>query len=286
MSRNIPIAAVTQVSNQFLLRDDILCCITFVTDNDVSQVVVSSVFIEAVLMLVHDVPQAGHPGHDRTSAAARAKFYWPTMRIDIEKHVAQCLSCALTKGTTKTAPILEHPIPNGPFDIVDIDLLQLPRSHKGSNYVLVYVDHFSRFMILASLPTKSAQIIAHAIVSKLICSCTTPQVLLSDNETEFKNQVLQDISTQFNIKQTFIVSHHPASNGLVERTNRQILENLLQFAGEFHETWEDWLLQVAASINCSASSSTGEAKHYVLFGFDKHLPYDVFFAVSSPALFL
>ncbi len=121
---------------------------------------------------------------------ARTKYYWPTVRLDIEKHIAPCLSCAETKGTTQTAPIFEYPLPAGPFDVVGIDLLQFPRSIQGSTYVLVCVDHFSRFTVLAPLPNKLATAVAHAIVSHLICPYTTPRVLLSDNGTEFKNQVL------------------------------------------------------------------------------------------------
>ncbi len=33
--------------------------------------------------------------------------------------------------------------------LVGIDLLQLPRSTQGSAYILVCVDHFSRFVVLA-----------------------------------------------------------------------------------------------------------------------------------------
>ncbi len=108
-----------------------------------------------------------------------------------------------------------------------------------------------------------------------------PRVLLSDNGTELKNQILQDICTQFNITQTFSTAHHPASNGLVERTNRKILEILRHFAGKFHESWEDWLSHVAASINVSINTSTGKTPHYILYGYDKRLPYDVL--VHSPA---
>ncbi len=109
--------------------------------------------------------------------------------------------------------------------MVGIDLLQLPRSAQGSVYILVCVDHFSSFVVLAPLRNKSAVTVAHAIVSHLICPYTTPRVL-SDQGTEFKNQILADICFQYNIKQIFITAHHPASNGLVERTNRKVLDNL------------------------------------------------------------
>ncbi len=76
---------------------------------------------------------------------ARAKYYWPTMCLDNEKHIAQCLSCAKTKGTTTTTPILEYPLPARPFNVVGINFLQLPRSIQSSIYVLVCVDHFQSF---------------------------------------------------------------------------------------------------------------------------------------------
>ncbi len=70
----------------------------------------------------------------------------------IERFVAQCLSCAQHKDNTHSpGPILEYPTPDGPWDTISIDLLELPRSHQGSSYVLVCVDHFNRFVVLAPL---------------------------------------------------------------------------------------------------------------------------------------
>ncbi len=103
----------------------------------VTLLVIPSSLVETTLKLLHDAPSAGHPGRDKILSMARAKYYWPTLRLEIEKHIAQCLLCAETKGTTKTAPILEYPLLAGPFDVIGIDLLQLPCSHQGSSYVLV-----------------------------------------------------------------------------------------------------------------------------------------------------
>ncbi len=166
---------------------------------------------------------------------ARAKYYWPTMSLDIENHIAHRLSCAETKGTTQTAPVLENPLQPGPFNVVGIDLLQLPRSIQGSIYALVCVEHLSCFTVLAPLPNKSTTTVAHAIFSHLICPYTTPRVFISDDGTEFKNQVFLDICTQFHIQQTFITSHHPTSNGFGEHSNRKILEILRHLAGHLQE---------------------------------------------------
>ncbi len=164
--------------SSFIVKDDVLYRTGTVGKAKVTQLVIPSSLVETTLKLLHDALSAGHPGLDKTLSMARA------LRLDIEKHIAQCLSCAETKGTTKTAPILEYSLPARPFDVIGIDLLQLPRSHQGSSYALVCVDHFSRFTVLAPLPNTSATTVSRALVSHLICPYTTPRGLLSDNGTE------------------------------------------------------------------------------------------------------
>ena len=94
------------------------------------------------------------------------------MYVDIMKHVSQCIFCAQTKDITQTVLIPAYPVPTGPFEAVAIDLLQLPHSH--ASYVLVCVDHFSRFVVLAPLLNKTPAVVVHALVSHLICPYTTP----------------------------------------------------------------------------------------------------------------
>ncbi len=154
LSRNIPVAAVTQISNfslselrtaqrqdtlwsrvicalaswddfslpelpvpfsDFSLQDDVLCRTVTISQEVVNQLAIPVALVDVVLRLLHYTPSAGHPGRDRTLTAARSKYYWPTMRIDVEKNISQCLSCAQTKNTASTAPILEYPLPAGPF---------------------------------------------------------------------------------------------------------------------------------------------------------------------------
>ncbi len=78
------------------------------------------------------------------------------------------------------------------------------------------------------------------------------------------------------------VTYHPASNGLVERANRKILEVLRPVVVELLETWEDWLPQVAARINSSVCESTGKSSHFILFGVDIRLSYDLLTGTHSP----
>ncbi len=107
-------------------------------------------------------------------------------------------------------------------------------------------------------------------------------MLLSDNGAEFRNKVLQEICSQFNITQTFTVAYHLASNGFVERANRKILEELRPIVGRFIGTWEDWLPQVAATINATVCESMGQTPHFIVYGTQKRLPYDLLSSQKPP----
>ncbi len=95
---------------------------------------------------------------------------------------------------------------------------------------------------------------------------------MSDNGAEFRNAVVAEICSQFGISQTFTAAYHPASNGVVERANRKILEVLRLIVSDLLDNWEDWLPQIAASINSSVNDSTGKSPPYILFGVEKRLP--------------
>ncbi len=95
----------------------------------------------------------------------------------------------------------------------------------------------AQHVVLVPLRDKSAKFVAHALISHLLfCPYTAPRKLLSGNVAEFRNAFLDEISKQFGVKQCFTVTYHPASNGLVERGNRKILEVLLPVVGELLET--------------------------------------------------
>ncbi|XP_076037535.1 KRAB-A domain-containing protein 2-like [Oratosquilla oratoria] len=119
------------------------------------------------------------------------------------------------------------------------EILQLPRSTQGYVYAFMCVNHFSRSVILTSLRSKSAPVVAHVLVSHVICLCTTPSVLLSDNGIEFRNAVLAKICERYGIPETFVTAYHPACNSVVEWMNRKILDILRHVASRLHESWED-----------------------------------------------
>ncbi len=57
---------------------------------------------------------------------------------------------------------------------------------------------------------------------------------------------------------------------------------MCHLTGHLQETWEDWLSHVIASNNGSVNSSIGKMLHYILYGFEKCLPYNVLLPSPVP----
>ncbi len=213
----------------FSLKDDILIRTTYLEPHsEVSQVVAP----ETLVPIIVEAPQAVHPGKDRCLHQARLEYYWPTMRKDIHSYIDKCHNCAVNKGSVgKPVKILSYPTPLGSCDTLAIDLLKLPTSSESHQYLLVAIDHFSRYSILVPLKDKTATTVATALIDNVFCPFNTPKILLSDNGTEFNNAILSEICKQFDVMKTNIVDYHPASNCLVERQNRKILSHLRSLVG-------------------------------------------------------
>ncbi len=187
------------------------------------------------------------------------------MGQDINAYIDVCYNCAFNKGSVgKPVSIFSYPIPLEPWDTLAIDLLKLPMATEGHQYLLVATDHFSCYSILIPLKNKTAQRVATAFIHEVFCKFNTPKV--SDNGAEFNNSILKEICNQFNIKKTNIIACHPASNGMVERQSRKILNHLRTLVGNISFSWDKWMHQAAASLGSSPHTSIGETPHFVVSG--------------------
>ncbi len=88
--------------------------------------------------------------------------------------------------------------------------------------------------------------------------------------------------SQFGITQIFTAAYHPATNGLVERVKGKMLEIVRLIMHDLLDNWEDWLLHIAASINISMNDTTRTSLHYILFGIERRLPFDLLTSTQQP----
>lgn len=272
----------------FDLNDGILVRNTYITTKygphrEVTQIVVPESLVSMILHNIHSSPHAGHPGKSRALMQARLLYYWPRMRLDIIDYINNCHTCAENYGSiTQQVPIKSYPIPLEPWDTIAIDLLKLPQTTEGHKYLLVAIDHFSRFSVLVPIVDKQATTVAKALIDEVFCKYNTPKVLISDNGTEFNNKILEAICKEYQVDKVNTMAYHPASNGMVERQNRKIIQTLRSLVGDVSVTWHEWMPQVMASLNSSLHKSIGDTPHFVIFGQDHRLPYSFLLKEDTP----
>ena len=89
-------------------------------------------------------------------------------------------------------------------DIWSLDILDLkdfgPENNRGYRYVLVVIDNFSKFGWTLPLKNKNAQTIKDSFEKILISSKRKPNLIESDRDKGFYNNIFQDFLNKNDIK--------------------------------------------------------------------------------------
>ncbi|CAL8175631.1 unnamed protein product [Prunus armeniaca] len=114
-----------------------------------SRIVLSpnSIWRTKVFAAHHSVPTAGHAGLLTTYQRLSWSFYWPDMKHDVQKMVAECHACQQHKYETVTpAGLLQPlPIPDKVWTDISMDfIVGLPHC-QGKFVIFVVVDRLSKY---------------------------------------------------------------------------------------------------------------------------------------------
>ncbi len=87
------------ISQLFLTKEGVLRLLAADNSDGNEQWILLESLVPTVLRLIHDQPADGHPGRDRTLAAARRAYFWPRMRVDVEDYVGRYVTCARQRNS-------------------------------------------------------------------------------------------------------------------------------------------------------------------------------------------
>ena len=139
------------------------------------------------------------------------------MNKDIRKYIANCTLCHREKAKVQNYPLQMTEVPNRPFDKIAIDLVtECETSTSGNKHILTIIDHLTGWPEAFPLPDKSVDTIVSPFINKYLPIHVCPGYILSDNGTEFKNNLMDQVLKQLGIERIFSATYHPQSNGKLE----------------------------------------------------------------------
>ena len=227
-----------------------------------------------ILKLIHSSRLSGHPGIKKSLRIATHNYFWPNCSKDVERYVKQCITCNLHNGNVNPRACLDkYPTSLSSFQVVAIDHMgPLPTTYHGNKYLLVFDDHLTKYVEIVPVRDRTAGTVAEALMSHIIMRHSCPEVLLSDNAPEFTGEVLRKLCEFYGIKKCETHPYKPRSNGAVERTNRKIKDVLKTVVNHTTVDWDMVIDDLQLTLNNTVNMSTGETTHFLLYGYQKHMP--------------
>ena len=218
----------------------------------------------------------GHYGARRTSNLLAQGFWWHGMSADAANHVRQCPVCAQVKATfggNVDRPELQTLPVGGLHYRWSADLGELATSHRGTNYILVLVEHFSGFMVLLPLANKESETVAYAVETSVFGRYGAPAEMLTDQGGEFQG-AFADMLEKWLVDHRVSGPEHPQSDGKTERAVKTVKTACRAMAIDAQDVkrWDDFLPLIALGYNASRQSSTGLTPYFLMHACDATVP--------------
>ncbi len=264
---------------EFVLHQGVLCRRWRESDGgEFLQVVVPRPLREALVLLAHAGPMAGHLGVRKTVARLRRNFWWPSMAGEVSTVLKGCHTYHVVGKPNQAPPLAPlHPIPavDPPFTRVLIDVVgPLPPTRAGHKYLLTIMDLSTRYPEAVPLRSVHTKFVIKALLN-FFTHFGLPREVQSDQGTNFTSKLFEQTMAEWGITHVLCSAYHPQSQGALER-HHQTLKNMLRtFCYERDKDWDEAVPYVLFAVREAPTESLGFSPNELVFGHRVRGPLDV-----------
>lgn len=212
----------------------------------------------------------GHHGVDITmKLLTRNGYDWPYKRQHVERLVKSCAVCQKNRQPPRPLDLATGTVAaEQPFQVVSMDFVgPLPPDNNGNQYILVFVDQFSRYIELFASPDCSALSTVRALLS-VFGRYGAPDWIRSDNGPHFTADVVKHFLEATRARVKFTTPYRHEANGTVERVNLEVMRHLraLVYDRDVKESWSSFIPVIQRIINTTRHSTTRHTPSELVYG--------------------
>ena len=149
----------------------------------------------------------------------RRNYYWKGMRPEVTRYVKQCKLCWTHNSASTRYVKGMFEVPEAPMDFISMDLIGKfnPPSTQGNKFALTVICMLSGWTWCIPIVDKSVPVVVQAYLKNVHHLFRPSRKILSDNGSEFKNQLFKIIAQELGIEhKVYSPPLCPQSNGWIE----------------------------------------------------------------------
>jgi len=140
-----------------------------------------------------------------------------------------------------------------------------PRSRSGNIGIFIVLDHFSKYVFMKPVKKIDSSVVIKYLENKLFLTFGVPEVILSDNGSQFRAKTFQKLMEQYGVKHTLTAVHSPQANAS-ERVNRSVIAAIRAYLSLDQKDWDEFLSRICCALRSAVHSSIGTSPYYMVFG--------------------
>jgi transposase InsO family protein len=142
------------------------------------------------------------------------------------------------------------------MQLVTTDIMgPLKKTAKGFLYIMVVCDHYTKWVEAFPIRNLTANEAAQRLV-QFIFRYGVPEIILSDQGTNFQSQVLVELWDLLDVRRVRTSPLHPQTDGLSERFNQTLRKMLAAYVSEKQNDWDQYLAPLCFAYNTAVHTTT------------------------------
>lgn len=235
-------------------------------------------FRDTVFQAVHNL---SHPGVRATRKLVTTRYFWASMKKDVNNWTKSCIQCQRTKVQRHTRS------PIGSFEEADrlshvhVDIVgPLPTSPDGHRYLLTMIDRATKWPEAYPLTEITAERVAETLYSGWISRFGPPITITTDQGRQFESDLFNRLMHRMGIERGRTSAYHPQANGMIERWHRSLKTALT--ARLSTSTWTRELPTVLLGLRTAVKEDIGKSTAELLYGQTLRLPGEFHGEITKP----